>query len=293
MGNFTENISSYRDNTKLIVELRPMINKADTIFLFMSNMTTNNYRFKVSSIDFVQPDVKAWLQDAYTGKNTPLDLSGNTIDVDFSVTSDAASYNSNRFRIVFASAATPQPQTTTTVKATQQGAAIAVEWKASNQYNMKQYEVEKSTDGINYTKVNTQASIGINGSDATYNWMDVNPVIGNNFYRIRSVALSGEFKITQAVSVFMGKGNPGITVYPNPVTNRNIGLLFSDMEKGIYQLRLVNTAGQVVFTKTVNHTGGSATQTVPLDYRITKGQYQLEITKPDHSKTTTAIIITE
>jgi hypothetical protein len=91
----------------------------------------------------------------------------------------------------------------------------------------------------------------------------------------------------------MGKANAGITVYPNPVTNRSIDLLFSDMEKGIYQLRLVNTAGQVVFTKMVNHTGGSATQKLALGYGTAGGHYQLEITKPDHSKTTKAILITE
>ena len=292
IGNFAENISSYREGKKLIVEKRPMIVTRDTIFLRMSNTGIKDYRFQIGTIDFVQPGVTAFLEDTYLNTSIPLDISGAINYQDFSITAVAASANPDRFRIVFA-AAGPLPVTITSVKAAQQGANIAVEWKASNQYNMKQYEVEKSTDGVNYTKVNTQAALGTNGSDVTYNWLDVNPVMGNNFYRIRSIGISGDIKISQAVVVKIGMGNPDISIYPNPVVDRTIAVKFTDMEKGLYQLRLVNTLGQVVLTKRVNHAGGSATETMPLGYGIAKGTYQLQIIKPDQSKTTKAILITE
>ena len=82
-------------------------------------------------------------------------------------------------------------------------------------------------------------------------------------------------------------------IYPNPVINRTIGVQFTDMEKGVYQLRLVNTMGQVVYTKAVNHTGGSATETVVFGYAMAKGTYRLEITKPDGKKTTKTILIVD
>jgi hypothetical protein len=73
-----------------------------------------------------------------------------------------------------------------------------------------------------------------------------------------------------------GKAVSDISIYPNPVTHHTMYLQFTDMEKGIYQLRLLNNNGQVLFTRSVNYTGGSS-QTVALDNQITKGNYYLEI----------------
>jgi hypothetical protein len=65
------------------------------------------------------------------------------------------------------------------------------------------------------------------------------------------------------------------------------------MEAGLYQVRLFNLAGQVAFTRSVKHSGGTTVQTLNFDSRIAKGNYRLEIVKPDNSKTTQSIIITE
>lgn len=292
MSNFGENLSSYRTGKRLIIELRPTIGTKDTIFLRTSNLGLKDYRFKINTFDFVQSNLSAFLEDAWLNTSTPINLNGSVNTVNFSVTADAASANPDRFRIVFASAG-PLPVTITSLKAAQQGGNIAVEWKASNQLNMKQYEVEKSTDGINFSKVNTQQTIGVNGSDATYTWLDQNPATGNNFYRIRSVGANGDEKLTQVVVVRIGKGSPAIMVYPSPVVNRTMNLLMTDTEKGIYLLRLVNTAGQLVFSKTINHPGGSATQSIVLDKYVATGNYRLEIRKPGQAAETRSILITE
>ena len=292
MGNFAENISSYRDGKKLIVEKRPMIVSADTIFLKMTNTGIKDYRFKIGTIDFVQTGATAYLQDKYLNKLTSLDLAGSVTDIDFSVTADAASAAEDRFSIVFALKGT-LPVSFTNVKAVHQGYKIAVEWKVSNQLNIQQYEVEKSTDGINFTRVETQTATGINGSDAAYSWLDLNPVTGKNTYRIRAVALGGDSRLSQIVTVNIVKGKPVITVYPNPVINHQVGLQFSDMDKGIYQLRLFNNLGQQVFAKTVNHAGGTTLQTISLGTAVASGNYRMDISKPDGSKTTVNLVIAE
>lgn len=188
---------------------------------------------------------------------------------------------------------TALPVTISSLKAAQQGNNIAVEWKASNQLNMKQYEVEKSTDAVNFIKVNTQAATGTNGSDVVYHWVDVNPVVGTNYYRIRSIGFAGDNKFSQVVVVKTGKGSPDITIYPNPVVNNVFSLQFSDMKKGVYQLRMFTSVGQLVFTKAINHNGGNASQTVPLIAGMANGNYRLEITKPDQSKINKSILIVE
>jgi hypothetical protein len=168
-----------------------------------------------------------------------------------------------------------------------------VDWKAANQFNMKQYEVEKSTDGTNFSKVATQANIGANGTDANYTWLDVNAVTGDNYYRIRSVNNSAETKVSNLAIVTIKKGNPGVSIYPNPVINRTISLQMTDMEKGTYLLRLMTTSGQVVMTTQITHGGGNATQPVLLNKQIAHGSYRLEITRPDKSTILKDLVIAD
>lgn len=82
-----------------------------------------------------------------------------------------------------------------------------------------------------------------------------------------------------------------ITIYPNPVDNRIIGMRFSNAEKGIYHLRLVNTSGQVVMTRQVYHGGGNALYNLPVNLFIASGRYTLEILKPDNKKLQRSLII--
>jgi hypothetical protein len=289
MGNFAENISSFRSGKKLIVENRPMISAHDTIFLKITNTGIKDYRFQLATFNFVQPGVTAWLQDSYLNSNTPVDLMGAVNNIDFSVNANTASAAQDRFRIVF-SLAGPLPISITSIKAYQQNKDIAVEWKVSSELNMKNYEVEKSTDGGNFTKVATQTATTNNGTDITYKWLDVNPVTGNNFYRIHAIENSGLMKYSAIAKVTIGKNEPAITLFPNPVTNKMFSLQFTAMEKGIYQLRLINDAGQVMFTQLLTHAGGSATQTVAV-VNVASGGYHLEIIKPNNTRIIKPLII--
>ena len=121
--------------------------------------------------------------------------------------------------------------------------------------------------------------------------LDAQPQAGDNYYRIRSVDLNGTGRYSQVVKVRMGAGNPSIAVYPNPVTNRVISLQFSNMEKGIYGLRLLNAAGQVLMSSKISHAGGSATETITLGKNIANGSYHLEIIHPDKTRTEQAVIV--
>ena len=217
--------------------------------------------------------------------STPILLNGSLNTVDFSVNATPASSASDRFRIVFAAPAAPLPISFTGIKAYQQGANVAVEWKVAAELNVKNYEVEKSTNGINFVKVGTQLAIGNNSSDVTYNWLDLNPVSGNNFYRIRSTENSGLIKYSAIAKVNIGKLVPSITVYPNPVTGKQVNLQFTAMDKGLYYIKLINTLGQVVYSSQYIHTGGSATFGFSIG-NIKPGAYLMELIGADNSKQT-------
>lgn len=290
MSNFNENLAAFRDGERLTVEKRPMISKKDTIYLQLSKTEKRDYRFSIEAIDFVQKDVIAYLEDTYLNTLTELDLTGSPKEIDFSITSNTASSNPNRFRIVF-KMAFPSTVNFVDVNAVKQADDIAVNWKAGNQVNIRQYEIEKATDGINFTKTETKPAVGLNGSNAIYNWIDVHPAAGNNYYRIRSIGNDASETISEMVLVSIGKTGPGIFVYPNPIINHTARLQFSEMEKGVYLLRLINSSGQVLFTKTILHIGTNTIHALTFTKEIAGGRYQLEIYRPDNTKTTIPLFV--
>ena len=299
IGNFATNLAAYRDNKKLIVERRPLVNSADTIFLRISGTAIKDYRMQLATIDFIQTGLTAFLQDTYLGTNSNIDLNGATTNVDFSVNANPASAAADRFRIVFKPTA-PLPLSFTGIKAVQQnlpagqvGNAVAVEWKVANQVNIKMYDIERSADGSNFSKAGTQTATGNNGADMIYSWLDISPVNGNNFYRIRSIGIDGQSNYSALAKVNIGKDNPLISIYPNPVTARMINLQFTDMAKGTYSVKLINTNGQVVFGQQLVHNGGSASQSIDLGKTITRGYYQLEIVHPDGTRKMMPLVVAE
>ena len=290
MMNFGENISSYRENRDLVIERRPLIIATDTIYLHFTNANIHDYRFKINTVNFESSGLIAYLQDSYTGSSGIINLDGSINNIDFTVSNDPATASPFRFRIVFGVPAA-LPVTISSFKASCQGKQVVLNWQLSNQLNMQQYEVERSTDGIHFTSKNIQPVTGNNGGSASYNWIDNYPATGNNFYRIRCVGIGGDITNSPVINVKTGSGIGDISIYPNPVINNTIALQFTDMAKGVYQLRLLGSSGEVVFTKAINHTGSNSAQTVLLGSGIARGNYYLEISGPGDLKITKGVSV--
>lgn len=289
VGKAGENIASYRELRDLSEEKRPFFNPSDTIFLHITNTEARDYRFKISTQGFSVTGLIAKIEDNYLHTTSYLNTSGNTTDFNFSITSDPASADPFRFSIIII---TPRalPVTITKFAAIQQAKNIALEWKVSNQVNMLQYEVERSTNGISFSKAFTIAAATVNSP--TYNWVDEHSTTGNNFYRIRCVGISGSFSYSSIVNVKMGTDLSGINIYPNPVINNTIALQFTSLPKGIYSLRLVSSTGQALYTTTINHNSNSSTQTITPTVNLAKGNYYLEIIGPDNVRSGKLVSVT-
>jgi hypothetical protein len=292
LSNPGENIALERGGELLAIEKRQPIVVTDTIFFTIYNMRQQTYQFQFAAQYLNQPDLVAKLEDTYLGTSTPVSLT-DTTKINFTVTGDPASQGGNRFRIVFfTSSGGTLPVTFIGVKASQQSNTnIAVQWNVANQLNIKQYIVEKSTDGLNFTKVNTTVATASNLPSFNYNWIDDKAVAGDNYYRIISVSNNGTLSYSQVVKVTIGGGSGLIAVYPNPVKDGVIGLQFTNMPAGNYGVRLLSIIGQEIMNQQINHTGGSSTQQLSLSQSLAKGIYQLEIIKPDNSKASLNVMV--
>ena len=65
----------------------------------------------------------------------------------------------------------------------------------------------------------------------------------------------------------------------------NLVLHFTKQKPGNYIVRLMNNLGQVVGVQEVKHAVPSSVENIRFPYKVLHGAYQLEISKPDGTKT--------
>jgi len=273
-----ENISLKRDGSSLSIEARPYITGADSLFVSLTNMNVANYRFSVNPINFDASVTNCVLVDKFLNQGTAISLTAPTT-VDFSVTSVAGSNAADRFYFIFNGTGTLPTSNALTVKAYKKEKTVVVDWTAIAENNIKGYEVEKSIDGIKFSKLNTTSILAKNGSTSNeYSYTDNNPVNGVNYYRIQSTQNNGSTVYSSIVVVNLSKQNGSpITVYPNPVRGNVIGLQTNGLASGVYTVRLYNAAGQSMWGTSIDHNGSNGSMNLTVNNSLSSGRYELQM----------------
>jgi hypothetical protein len=280
MSNFSENFGLTRNGTTLVVERRKTISNTDTIFFKLWKTHQITYQFELITLNMEQPGLSGYLEDLYLHTKTPINLN-DTNRINFSINADTASASPFRFRVIFSTVAQPLILTFTSLKAFQQNNNININWKTENEHNLKQYNLERSTDGINFLKA---FEIKANNAKVNnYSWIDNDPMAGESYYRIQISPIDGKNEYSEVLKVTMPKGFSFIKAYPNPVQGNNFNLQISNEPAGLYKLLLFNQFGSLMMQKNIKHNGGNSTQLIKASQIIPKGIYQLEIIKPDGS----------
>ena len=182
------------------------------------------------------------------------------------------------------------PITLLNIRAYQQGSSVQVEWSNATELNINNYVVERSTDGVNFVAIGSTTSKTNNGSLNSYTWPDAIPANGINYYRIKSIGKNLDIKYSTIAKVNLASGNSSIAIYPNPVKGGIINLQLTGMPKGKYSLRLIDDNGRMITSGTINHAGGSSTQSINLNKTFAAGLYILEIIHPDNSETNLRLV---
>jgi hypothetical protein len=273
--NWDENIAITRNGQNLAIESRAALNENDTLAISMSAMKSMNYELQFQGSNFGSTLLQPLLIDKYLNTLTPLNLNAPTT-VPFTVTSDAATSSKDRFKVVFKTSVV-LPFTVTKITATKKNETVQVDWEVKTDEELKSFEVERSSDGRNFVKLATVASLGKGITLANYSWIDNNPLMGASYYRIKVIPLSGKEKVSPVAMVTMDKNQPSMEVYPNPTEGNDFNIKLSNLTKGSYQIIVTTASGQQVQVKTIEHPGGTKTERMVFDKDISKGVYRIQV----------------
>jgi hypothetical protein len=151
-------------------------------------------------------------------------------------------------------------------------------WKVANEVNMIRYEVERSTDAINFTSIGAVAARNIT-SVATYSLNDnlsgvTAPVV---YYRLRSYDRDGSIKLSKVVPIRLNsKLNGGIVINPNPANNYFILTVKAERESKA-TIRVIDATGKVVMID--NRVLATGSNTIPYNNiaKLANGLYNVQI----------------
>ena len=278
--NIAENICIGRDSKNLAIERRQTIEGNDTTFLNVYTLKKQNYKLQITTEAMNNSGLYAVLKDNYSGttNNTVLNMGGLT-DIVFNVNANPSSYAVNRFSIVFAKQGI-LPVNFVSVKAYRAQKNIVVQFKTTDELNIKEYEVQYSSTGINFTKAATiKKTAVINGGSASYSWLDVNTTQGIYYYRIKSIGLNEKENYSPIikVNIYSIDAEKNIVIYGNSIRGNSVTLQLNNIEKGIYGLQVYSMDRKLIKNVSIKHGGGSSSQTFTINHYLAKGKYKVQL----------------
>ncbi|MFN8306354.1 MAG: M4 family metallopeptidase [Ferruginibacter sp.] len=145
-------------------------------------------------------------------------------------------------------------------------------WVTSFEQNNDRFEIEVSTDGVTYKKIGTVASRGNSTNDQKYNFTDLLPGDGMNYYRLKQVDKDGQFSYSDIVKLDFDLGR-FMRVSPNPA-NEWINVVMGKPYPGT-MFRIYSFDGKLVQTE--KQTTLSRSQAIHVA-SLAPGTYLLEAT---------------
>ena len=157
---------------------------------------------------------------------------------------------------------------------------VDLNWQTAQEIDNAGFELQRSSDGINFIKLAFIASKALNGNSSsplTYTTDDVNPFNGSTYYRLKQLDIDGKFTYSKILLISAHQSGEIniVNVFPNPVMQNLSVQIFSPIEKTAW-IVVINSSGQTVMKKEVNLLAGNNNFQLPVSL-FARGEYLLKL----------------
>jgi hypothetical protein len=235
----------------------------------------------VLSVDSVPNAVYFWYKRTYNPIDSILVGPGSAYTIPFLTVTDTGTYicrtviNSGcAVRVSYMPVTgictnNPLPIKLESFTANPQSNNVLLNWVVSEEINVSKYEIQYSINGVNFETIGSLLA----KNSHSYNFIHSNPVIGFNYYRLKTIDKDGKVNYSDIRKVNFGKGS-SISIYPNPTTNViNITFTNSIINKPAL-ITLLTIDGRVLYQKNIKSL--SQAETIDLG-KFSKGKYILQL----------------
>jgi PQQ-dependent dehydrogenase (s-GDH family) len=132
--------------------------------------------------------------------------------------------------------------------ALQSDLSALLNWKTQTEINIAGFDVERSTDGNVYSKIEYQKAAG-NTSNATSYSLTDNEAVNQQalilYYRLKVIDKDGSYNYSSIITITLPVTKASITIAPNPVQNDLKASIISPIT-GNVTLRIFDNAGRLI-----------------------------------------------
>ena len=131
-----------------------------------------------------------------------------------------------------------------------------LQWTSENEENLKEYEVEKSTDGINFSRTGIVAAMNdING--ANYSFNDPDPISSVAYYRLKLAGLcTNDNKYSKIIALYNKNALFKVSAVNPFKSNLKINIFLPDDGNAVFNL--YDIFGKIVSKKTLPLSKGNS-----------------------------------
>jgi hypothetical protein len=178
--------------------------------------------------------------------NVEFNLSSLVADDDYYIYIDGNGGTSSSFYIELESGAqtcrTLLPVELSLFKAIYKFPFANLKWRTESELNNDRFEIEKSTDGVNWKFISSIKGKGTTSAANDYEFTDENIIDRITYYRLKQIDFDGKFSYS-SIETVIPSDNSNILFYPNPATNEIVIANVSDKE---FSYQLIDQLGRVV-----------------------------------------------
>lgn len=163
--------------------------------------------------------------------------------------------------------------------AAKNGDAVNLKWQTEYEQNSSHFNVQRSTDGANFTTIGTVQAKGTISTATDYNFTDNTIATLNGaktiYYRLQQLDKDGRTEQSSIINVKYETADGLLAVLQNPAVNE-LRLQIAIKQQQPVQLTITNAQGQTVTNKQVTLQPGQTFTALPIN-KLAAGAYYVTI----------------
>ncbi len=179
-----------------------------------------------------------------------------------------ANMGSNNFSILLNGHGQPFPVTFGSLRAIMEERTVRLNWKVFTEVNVHHYEVERSSNGVEFFFNSKHAA----QNAVSYTAYDISPLKGDNYYRIKAIDNDGRITYSNIVTLLWKNATGSFTIQ-SPLNNNILKVRMSDLRSARYTLSVSNSLGVILFTKNLGILSGHSDRTIEMPITLSSGIY--------------------
>jgi hypothetical protein len=122
---------------------------------------------------------------------------------------------------------------------------VNLKWKTANEVNHKMFIVEKSSDGVLYTPIETIVTQDLKDLNI-YSAVDYSPNEGVNYYRLKQIDINNKYSYSRIIAINVEKyESNAFSIFPNPV-NDLLSLKINSTSKTKANIVITDVSGREI-----------------------------------------------